>query len=400
MKELSMSTEKHRIMVVDDESVNLSIMEKYLLDEGYEILLVNSGEECLEKLDSFRPEVILLDIIMPGIDGYEVASRIVNHEEHKNIHIIFVSAKDTLEDRIKGYAYGASDYFVKPFQKNELLIKIDKFINFVESVNSIDENAKNATEIAMKAMTNASEIGLILRFLQESFLIDSLQDLALRLLETTTNLGLECTVQLRRDNEVLTITEQGVFSPLEETILTKAKDKGRIYDIKDKTLVNYETVSLFIKNMPVDNEVRYGEIKDFICYLLDGVEARVNNLNNEIKLAEQKENLRDIIHCASVSFEQLNANMHQLRLAGAAVVEDMMDRMDDLVPRLGLEEGQEIALLDITERGVQQTTELFSSHLKVDSKFVALISQLQNVYENKDIESTSSPQPELKQQAS
>lgn len=374
-----MTEARHHIMVVDDEPVNLRIMEKLLNKENYDVLLIDSGEECLAKLDEFKPEIVLLDIIMPGMDGYEVCSMIKNNPAYKNTHVIFISAKDSFDDRIKGYAYGASDYFVKPFLHDELLIKIEKFLNFIETSSVTEENIKNATQVAMKAMTNAGEIGQVLRFLQDSYTASSFSDIARKLLKTTSDLGLECTVQLRGTNEVITLTEQGVSSPLEESILSKAKDKGRFYDNRDKTLVNYASVSLLIKNMPVDNPERYGEIKDFVCYLLDGVEARIIGLNNEHLLAQQTSYLQHVIQSASESFAKLSQDMHQLRVSGATIFEDMMEKMDALIPRLGLEEAQENAILGISEEGVAKTNALFSNHLQVDSQFVELIDQLKKV---------------------
>lgn len=378
-----MSDQKHRIMVVDDEKKNLTIMQD-LLEDDYQLYMAGSGKECIEQYDEFEPDVMLLDIMMPEMNGYEVCKEIVKNKS--DAQIIFVSANDTLEDRLKGYEYGATDYFVKPFDHDELLAKINNVLSYKEQLNQVKENAQNASQVAFKAMTSASELGQVLRFMQTSSTIKSIKELAKSLLETATSFSLDCTVQIRGADEIVTYNENGPASPLEETILLKAKDKGRIYDSKEMSIFNYEVVSLFVKNMPLDDEVRYGEIKDIACYLLDSVEARILNLNTELEILKQKSYLMSIIEYVSSTFEDINKNMSTLREQGATIVEDMMEQMDELLPKLGLEEGQEDSLMSITEAGVEKTTALFNQEVKVDSKFIDLIGRLRVICEEGNID--------------
>ena len=378
-----MSNQKHRIMIVDDEKKNLMIMED-LLEDDYDIYLANSGKECIDNYDEFKPDLTLLDIMMPEMDGYEVCTKII--ENNSDAQVIFISAKDTLEDRLKGYEYGAKDYFVKPFDHEELLTKIKNALIYKDELIQVKENAQNASQVAFKAMTNASELGQVLRFMQTSSTIKSIEELARSLLDIATSFSLDCTVQIRGVDGKVTMNEQGAASPLEETILLKAKDKGRIYDSKEISIFNYEVISLFVRNMPIDDEVRYGEIKDIACYLLDSVEARILNLNTELEILKQKSYLISIIEYVSRTFEDINNSMSTLREQGATIVEDMMEHMDELLPRLGLEEGQENALMQITEGGVEKTTTLFNQEIKVDSKFMNLIERLRAICEEENID--------------
>lgn len=380
-----MSDQKYKIMIVDDEKKNLKIMED-LLEDDYQIYLAGSGKECLDNYDEFQPDITLLDIMMPEMDGYEVCEEIVNNKNKGDAQIIFVSAKDTLEDRMKGYEYGATDYFAKPFDHDELLVKIKNVLSYKEQIKEVKDNAQNASQVAFKAMASASELGQVLRFMQTSSTIKSIKDLAKSFLETTANFSLDCTVQIRGVDERVTYNGQGPASPLEETILLRAKDKGRIYDSKERSIFNYELVSLFVKNMPIDDEVRYGEIKDIGCYLLDSLEARIINLNTELEVIKQRSYLISIIEFVSSTFEDINENMATLRTQGATIVEDMMEQMDDLLPKLGLEEGQENSLMTITEGGVEKTTALFNQEIKVDSKFMDLIGRLRQICDEENID--------------
>jgi CheY-like chemotaxis protein len=114
----------HRILIVDDYPINITILKKVLDNNDYLLDTATSGEEALARIQTFQPDLILLDIMMPGIDGYETCRRIRAASALRHIKIIMVSAKAMLEDRQQGYAVGADDYITKPFTKHELLAKV------------------------------------------------------------------------------------------------------------------------------------------------------------------------------------------------------------------------------------------------------------------------------------
>jgi putative two-component system response regulator len=113
----------NRIMIVDDSAVNVEILQ-HLLRDDYELAVALSGEECLAKMPEFSPDLVLLDIMMPGIDGYEVCRRIKGSPVGPFTQIILVSGKAMKDDRLKGFEAGADDYVTKPFDHEELLARL------------------------------------------------------------------------------------------------------------------------------------------------------------------------------------------------------------------------------------------------------------------------------------
>ncbi|MGQ9588742.1 MAG: hybrid sensor histidine kinase/response regulator [Planctomycetota bacterium] len=114
---------KPKVLIVDDFPTNVSILEELLADD-FETRSAASGEAALETLAWFRPDIVLLDIMMPGIDGYEVCRRIRRLDDCRFTKVLLVSAKAMLEERLAGYEAGADDYLVKPFDAEELLSKV------------------------------------------------------------------------------------------------------------------------------------------------------------------------------------------------------------------------------------------------------------------------------------
>ncbi len=114
-----------RILIVDDELNMLKSYQRIFKATKYEILCASSGDEALQKAVSFSPDIALLDIMMPGMNGYQVCEEWKRREDTKEIEVIFVSGKGKLDDRLKAYKVRASDFLVKPFSKDELLAKVE-----------------------------------------------------------------------------------------------------------------------------------------------------------------------------------------------------------------------------------------------------------------------------------
>jgi len=122
---------KRKILAVDDEPRNLKILQ-LSLGNAWEIKTAAHGEEALEVLKTFIPDLILLDIMMPGVDGYEVCSRIRANPDLALTKVILISGKAMIEERLKGYEVGADDYITKPFIPEELLAKVKVFIRLTQ----------------------------------------------------------------------------------------------------------------------------------------------------------------------------------------------------------------------------------------------------------------------------
>ena len=116
------------ILIVDDELSILVPLQFLMEKEGYLPKLAQSGKEAIEKIADIQPDLILLDIMLPDLDGYEIYQMIRNRPEWKNIRIIFLTAKNRDADMAKGLAMGADAYITKPFSNTQLIEKIRELI--------------------------------------------------------------------------------------------------------------------------------------------------------------------------------------------------------------------------------------------------------------------------------
>ncbi len=136
---------RSRILVVDDNPTNIKIA-KVMLGEIYHLATAVTGEEALRIATEFRPDIILLDIMMPGIDGYEVCRRIRDDPTLCHTKVIMVSAKAMVSERLEGYQVGADDYITKPYEEDELLAKVRVYLR-LKSVEEVDRLKSNVLSL-------------------------------------------------------------------------------------------------------------------------------------------------------------------------------------------------------------------------------------------------------------
>lgn len=118
------------VLIVDDEP-NIVIAIEFLMEkEGYNVLKAYDGLEALKVIESNVPDIMLLDVMMPEMDGFEVAKTIRENPELDNVQIIFLTAKGTREDKMKGYAHGGEIYLTKPFDNDDLVATVNEAAGF------------------------------------------------------------------------------------------------------------------------------------------------------------------------------------------------------------------------------------------------------------------------------
>lgn len=151
------NNQKGKILVVDDIPVNIQLMQKYLSPAGYEILVARNGEEALVQVENGRPDLVLLDVMMPKMDGFETCRILKSNDKTKYIPIIMVTALNEIEDKVKGIEAGADDFITKPFNKLELLARTKSLLRIKrlhdqlqEKVFQLEQAKERLRELAVK----------------------------------------------------------------------------------------------------------------------------------------------------------------------------------------------------------------------------------------------------------
>ena len=123
--------EKQRILIVDDDSNIAELISLYLMKECYETMIVGDGEEALKRFPEFKPNLVLLDLMLPGMDGYQVCRELRSSSQ---VPIIMLSAKGEIFDKVLGLELGADDYMIKPFDSKELVARVKAVLRRYQAV--------------------------------------------------------------------------------------------------------------------------------------------------------------------------------------------------------------------------------------------------------------------------
>ena len=142
---------QEKILAVDDDPNNVAILEE-LLEDDYDLKVVTSDEQALEIAREFQPDIVLVDIMMPGMNGYQVCRRLREDATLMHTKIIMVSARAMVSERLKGYEAGADDYITKPFDGDEFLAKVRVYLR-LKHAEEIDHIRNEVTTAAMETLS-------------------------------------------------------------------------------------------------------------------------------------------------------------------------------------------------------------------------------------------------------
>lgn len=374
MSERGSSVSRYKILSVDDAPDNQFIVEE-ILEDLYEVGLVYSGEECLEKLKTFLPDMILMDVSMPGITGYETCQRIRETPALQDIPILFLSAHMTPEDKLKGYQAGGNDYITKPYDHEELIVKIKTILALSQKQIGLQAQLLESHSAAMSAMGYSSHLGVVVHFLEETFSCMTFEDLAQRLFQSTQSFGLSCSVQIHALEGVVDMTDCGAIYPLEQNVLTQGRNRGKFFEFGQKLIINHVHVSMLVKNMPLDPDKRV-ELKDILGVIINGLEARIKSIVSEAHLqTHQKAALQEI----KGMMKNIDAQFREISQKVVTIVEDVMLEINTCVVSYDLDESQEAQLSTLTAKCIEKINENFFTGLRLESEVSQLVERLNQV---------------------
>lgn len=154
------SDKKGIILVVDDNPDNLELLFFFLSDSDFTVLVATNGKKALQMVEESQPDLILLDVMMPGIDGFELCRLLKANESSKDIPVIFMTALSETEDKVKGFNVGAVDYITKPVQEEVLKARITTHLTIRNLNRSLVEQNKRLQQEIHERQQKEEELRL------------------------------------------------------------------------------------------------------------------------------------------------------------------------------------------------------------------------------------------------
>lgn len=355
------------ILVVDDERT-FRTLHRTILAKKFDVITAESGTECLDLCTTCMPDLILLDIEMPDMNGIDVCRKL---RKTSNVPVIFATGHHSMEEHMSAYDAGANDIIVKPVSSEILLRKVTLAVQQHHQTRHLNQEKDDLQRMAMSFLSDIGQSGGLLNFMRASLVCRSHQDLAQKLIETTRDMGLECSVLIRHEGGPTVLTPRGAPNSLEQAILEQAAELGRIFQFRSRLVVNYSRVSLIVANMPDEHEDgdRAGRIRDNMAILTETTEAMCENVDMRLESMARAERMQIALGGAVQAIENLRTRTLSLQGDTRLLLQQLVDEIEKSYSWLDTSQAQESALSSIMDSMVQRILALLTERGDLDSQF-------------------------------
>lgn len=370
-------TGQHHILIVDDDAMNIEIAQHLLGDSAYRFSTASNGLDALARIAHEKPEVILLDILMPEMDGLETCRRIRADPGNDGITILFVTSQDDPETRLSSYDAGGDDILAKPLNAQVIRRKVESALKNRELVAGLRKEVSDTMGMLMTSLTTTGEYGVVMHTLRNSLPCRSLGDLAEVMLAAMDNYGLKGAVQLRTPDSILTLNSERRSSPIDQEMLRNLSVENRhIYDYGNRSVFCYPNVALLVRNMPLENPDLYGRMKDNLALLVEGIEFRLSALVVEMRMRSERANLVTAASLLNFVLSQVDTQFKRGQSEMSAIFSELESKLEWSFAGLVMTETQEQGLWNIVRPLAARAQSLYESGVALDQQIEGALQTL------------------------
>lgn len=352
-------------IVEDDKTMRLLLEDE--LGERYRVETFASGEACLERLTSAQPNLFLIDVGLPGINGYDLCKNFRQQAALAHTPVLFISNYDRLEDMVAGYDAGGDDYIVKPFNVAILARKVESLLRVEHTQQTAIDQARSADELASMALANLDEYAVLIRFLRSLNDCDHPRTLTRLLFELLGKYALDGTIQIRLHGLEWTVSPEGDNRPLEVAIMQHVRDMDRIFEFKMRAAFNFESITILVNNMPTQDPELCGRIRDDVLIAAECANAKLQAILAAAENTRAKSTataLLDTLREAVKGFEHAYATA---RYRGTVLTQEMLDELAEACASLGLSDEQEDRIQSMIRHKVALLSETYDFSTETQS---------------------------------
>lgn len=374
---MELNSKPYSLMIVDDDQSNLQLMS-LSLEDRYQVQCADSGDTCLKQLADDKPDVVILDVEMPDINGYDLCRNLRKSKVTKDLPVLFLSAHTDLDSKLAGYNAGGDDYLTKPVDIEELCAKVDRSI----ALRSEHHSKLSATKEMAKAIINDSaEYSVVLNYCEKTFTTENYHAIAWELLVALEEFNLSCCVRVHTpQEEVLLATGGDNCSPIEEDLLRAIEWSDRIKDFDKRSTFNFHHISLLIKNMPVEDPARKGRYRDHLALMLNAASSKIINLvqirnNEEMIMSRINSALEEITDC----LDGISKDFNNREKATTLIMNNLLSEVNVAFSTLNLTMDQEEFFVKLVNQHLDKIISLFYENHQIDVKFDKVMETLKEI---------------------
>lgn len=368
----------YRIFAVEDDPTMREALMMALQDD-FAVETFESAEECRTRLVDERPDLFLLDITLPGADGYQFCRELKDAGETRDIPAIFVSAHDGIEDRLAGYDAGGVDFVVKPVDIAELQRKIKVAQHATEEKKNLVEQVQTAEQLTSMVLASMDEFGVVLQFLGKVIACADGHEVCEAMQQLLKNFRLEGAVQTRVGGRELTMSHEGAASPLEASIVDHVRTLGRQFEFRNKSVLNFDHITVMVTNMPVADADLCGRIRDNLAMACQGADSRLQGIATELANEEKRRGIFVMLNNVRSTVSLLSQSQQEERALATQITQELQEEMMNSFVHLGLTDNQERYLDDLVRKHTRRLIDLIDRGEQTQAVLEGIVSDLERL---------------------
>lgn len=369
------------VLVVDDDRVARTL-HREILAKRYDVVTANSGVEALDLFDSLSPDLVLMDAEMPRLNGYEACAKI---RERSKVPVIFATANTDLDEHMKAYDSGGTGLITKPISAEILIRKVATAISRYKAAKQFENEKIELQRMAMTFLSSAGKNGTLLNFMRTSIACSTYEQLAKALLDATATLGMDCIVRISHDKTFTALTQRGEPSALETSILEHVSAMGRLFQFKNRLVVNYERVTMIASNLPEDPEsAEAGTIRDNIAILAETAQALTENIDLRITAARQAEQMQVALMSTEKALGSLGSEQQHMFADIRLLLQELVDGVERSYGWLNTSQAQETTISAEMGSSIEKILHRLVASDEFETQFKAVRAALSQGYDNPD----------------
>jgi CheY-like chemotaxis protein len=365
---------KALILCVDDEPVNLTIMEE-LLQDNYELITVNSGESCLQQVEIQKPDLILLDVNMPEIDGLETCARLKADAKTAEIPIIFVSALASQAELMAGYEAGGDDYITKPFSEEILQKKLQIVFASQQRKQELKQISDQAVEALRDNLSDTDELGMVIEFLHRCQTVSTLDELARNVFDCLREFELDSSLLILDEPENRIWFSDDIERPMESQILASLRGQDSVVSFGTRLAISSDHATILVRNLP-NGQKKIARVRGYLTILIEGLDSRIHAMQRESLLDQRGQVLVRVLQATRDNLGSIDDLHQQQKTRSGKIISTLGIEIGKSIVKLNLTKQQENALMRIIESSAVQIESVYDDNLKFDDQFQDVIDDL------------------------
>jgi len=377
--------EQARVLITDDDDMALEMLDAALQDR-YQITTARSGNEALSLANKQDFDMILLDVDMPEMDGYATCTALKAQNRTAEVPVLFLSARVNIEERLRGYRVGGTDYLTKPFDVVELTAKIELAVAQRERNRQLNHQIEEAMNTALTTANMYGEVGVVLELQRQLGSCYEYVDIARAFFSALERMGFEGCLRLTGRQGVSSRSGQGECTALGNSLLDHLETikSAKIQAVGDNTSFNFGNVLILVRNLPMnpkgsqynqDELDRLARVRDNVALMAEGIVGRMRALDIEMEKSSF-EHSQKLVAVTREALVDISAQQHANRMHMGQVFQRMDSEVEQSFVHLGLTETQEELLSNMLKRYMGEAMAVFDHSNQIEAHLHKLINKL------------------------